>query len=198
MLYNFVHLITSFIYTVFFKLEVIGLENVPANGPVIIASNHISNLDPPTIGTALKNRQMSFMAKAELFAIPVFGFVIRKLHAFPVKRGASDRTAIKTALDRLYAGGVLGIFPEGTRSKDGELKKGVGGGVISIAAKTNAAIVPAAVLGTNRLRLFAHLKVVFGEPFHVTKDVSNKDMLQEQADELMGKIRGLLKTNKKD
>ena len=197
MFYSIARLIVGFIYTVIFRIEVIGLENVPNKGPVIIASNHISNFDPPTIGAALKHRPMGFMAKAELFRIPVFSFVIRKLGAFPVKRGVIDRSSIKIALDRLYAGCVIGIFPEGTRSKDGELKKGVGAGVISIAAKAGATVVPTAVIGTNKLKPRAKIKVIFDKPFHVTGNISDKEILQEQADKLMEKIGLLLMIEKR-
>lgn len=200
MFYEFVRLIFNFVYKNFFRLRVIGLENVPDKGAVIIASNHVSNLDPPTLGTALRHRQMGFMAKAELFKNPVFSFIIRKLGAFPVKRGASDRNAIKTTFEKLKSGYVLTIFPEGTRSKDGELGKG-GSGVVSIAAKTGAIVIPTAIIGTEKFgskKLFPQITVVFGKPFHVTGDVSDKKVLQEKADRLMGEIKSLLTMNKKD
>ena len=200
MLYSMARVFFGLFYKLFFGLEVIGLENVPESGPVIIASNHVSNLDPPTLGTALKHRQVHFMAKAELFKNPVFSYAIRQLGAFPVKRGASDRGAIKTALDTLKNGRVLAIFPEGTRSKDGKLKK-FESGVISFAAKTGAAIVPSCIIGAEKLganHLFPKLKVVFGKPYHVPHDIADKEVLQSETNKLMKKINLLLTTNKKD
>ena len=106
-------------------------ERVPADGSVIFAANHQSFWDVPLLATYV-DRPISFMAMEELFKVPVFGSIIRKLHAFPVRRGASDKTAIKNALGLLKAGRCMAIFPEGTRSKDGKLGK-VGAGVSLLA-----------------------------------------------------------------
>ena len=188
------------IYTVFFRLEVIGLNNIPLDKPVIIACNHISNLDPPTIGVACKVRPVNFMAKIELFQIPVFAWAIRNLGAFPVKRGASDKNAIKTALDKLRNNLVVGIFPEGTRSKDGNLGE-VGTGVMTIAAKAHAVVVPAAVSGTNKLSLtnpFPKIKVAFGEPIYLPEKIEDKEIFVEYTEKMMQQIKELLVILKKD
>lgn len=126
-----------------------GLENVPGQGPVIIAANHKSFLDPVVLGVLLP-RQIRFMAKKELFNIPLFGWLITALGAFPVDRGKPDRASLRNSLDVLKKGGVLGIFVEGTRVKKpgiGEIKPGV----YLIAKMSAAPVVVAAIRGTRPL-----------------------------------------------
>ena len=129
-----------------FGLRVRGAEHVPASGPALIVSNHQSILDPPIIGGAAR-RQIYFLAKAELFRIPVFGWLIRALHARPVRREGSDPGALRTAALLLEEGKALLVFPEGTRSLNGRLgerKPGVG----MLAVTSGAPVVPAYVSGT--------------------------------------------------
>lgn len=200
MFYNITRWIFNIFYTIFFRLQVIGLDNIPLDKPLIIASNHISNLDPPTLGVACKVRPINFMAKIELFQIPIFSWAIRKLGAFPVKRGASDKNAIKTALDKLRSNLVVGIFPEGTRSKDGNLGN-VGTGVITIAAKAKAVVVPTAIVGTNKIslkNLFPKIKVAFGEPIYLPEKIDDKELFVEYTDKMMQQIKELLVILKKD
>lgn len=200
MFYNFVWHLFNVFYKVFFRLQVMGLDNVPMDKPVIIACNHISNLDPPTLGVACKTRPINFMAKIELFQIPIFSFIIRKLGSFPVKRGLSDKNAIKVALEKLRSNLVVGIFPEGTRSKDGKLGK-IGPSVMSIAAKTNAIVVPAAVFGTNKISLstpFPKLKVAFGNPIYLPEEIDDKEEIMEYTEKMIQQIEELLVILKKD
>lgn len=200
MFYNITRWIFNIFYTIFFRLQVIGLDNIPLDKPLIIASNHISNLDPPTLGVACKVRPINFMAKIELFQTPIFSWAIRKLGAFPVKRGASDKNAIKTALDKLRSNLVVGIFPEGTRSKDGNLGN-VGTGVITIAAKAKAVVVPTAIVGTNKIslkNLFPKIKVAFGEPIYLPEKIDDKELFVEYTDKMMQQIKELLVILKKD
>ena len=119
MLYGFLKGILPTMFRIIYRAEVHGEENVPKEGGAIIAANHISLWDPPFVG-AFCPRRVSFMAKKELFENSVFSSIITKLGAFPVNRGAADRNAIKTALSVLSEGKCLGLFPEGTRSKDGD------------------------------------------------------------------------------
>ena len=144
MLYNIFHATVKFIlkvlFTIFLRMDVKGEENVPMNGPVVLACNHISLLDPPVLGTAAP-RKVQFMAKAELF-VPVLGTIYKLLGAFPVKRGGNDKAAIKYGIDLLKSDGVLAIFPEGTRSRTGELGKAAPGEFM-MASKALAPIVPA-------------------------------------------------------
>lgn len=157
-LYRILHVIFPALFRLLGAKD-FGAENMPQEGGVIVAANHMSNWDPPFLASFLQ-RPVSYMAKQELFEIPIFGTVIRWLFAFPVRRGAADRSAVKAAVKELRAGRCVGIFPEGTRSKDGEVHK-FGAGVALLAAMSGAPVVPAAIMGTDKMKL---LKVAYGEP----------------------------------
>lgn len=126
-----------------------GAEHIPDSGPVILAPNHRAHVDPPLV-SLISPRPLCFMAKDELFRVPVFGKFIRAMGAFPVKRGTADRAALKRAIELLKAGRVVVIFPEGTRSEDGSLQTAEKGFAL-IAKQTGAPIVPVAIEGTERL-----------------------------------------------
>ena len=144
--------------------RLVGVENMPAEGPVILAVNHQSLWDPLVTGSSLP-RKVSFMAKEELFSIPVLGNIFRKMGAFPVKRGQGDMNAIRHSLAILKEGGVLGLFPEGTRSKDGELQKGLPG-MVFLMEKSKATVVPVKMFGTRKLLIkgWGKIVVVVGKP----------------------------------
>lgn len=128
--------------------EVRGREHVPRSGGVIVASNHISYWDPPLVGTAAV-RQLHFLAKEELFRPPVFGSLIRAYGALPIRRGVADLSGMTKAIEVLKAGHALLMFPEGTRSRDGQLhaaRPGVG----MLAVASDARIVPAYISGSDR------------------------------------------------
>lgn len=163
-LYDFCHITFPCLFSLWLRWEVFGRENIPADGPVVIACNHLSLLDPPVLGAAA-TRQVHFMAKSELFRPSWFGAIIRKLGAFPVRRGAMDRDAIKTGLTILKEKKVLAVFPEGTRSKTGELGR-AGGGAFMMAVKMKAKIVPAYIYGTDLKRHpgWPKVRVIFGKP----------------------------------
>lgn len=146
MLYPILKFILRIAFKLFYRISVAGLDNVPAEGPVILVANHASVLDPLVLGVALK-RRIVFMAKAELFRIPVLRTVIRALGAFPVKRGQVDRGAWMTAIATLNNGKVLGIFPEGTRTEDGSIGEAQSGAA-RLALKTGAVVVPVGIHGT--------------------------------------------------
>lgn len=149
MFYFLVRWLLRIMCTVVFRMKVTGKDNIPRSGPVILASNHVSLLDPIVVGCAV-DRRISFMAKHELFANRVFGTILKWLGAFPVRRGEADRKAFAQCFDVLRQGGVLGLFPEGTRSPDGRLMPAMSGTAI-IATKTGAPVVPMAVIGTRRI-----------------------------------------------
>lgn len=158
----------------FGPLEAINKDNVPNDGPVCLMPNHISYLDPPVAGCLLK-RKVYFMAKSELFKVPVLGPMIASFGAFPVKRGVADRRALARAMELLRAGEVVNIFPEGRRSKDGEIGE-ANKGSIDLALKCNATIIPTLILGTEyslstiNSGLHKHpIKVIYGNPLDVKK-----------------------------
>ena len=125
-----------------------GREHV-ADGPLILASNHLGNVDPMVLAVAVRRRHVRFMAKAELFEGPLSPFV-RSWGAFPVRRGGSDREAMRLAEATVRAGGLLGMFPEGTRSATGALGE-IHGGTAVIALRTNTPILPCRLTNTNLL-----------------------------------------------
>jgi 1-acyl-sn-glycerol-3-phosphate acyltransferase len=131
----------------FFHAEWYGAEHVPDNGAVVLACNHLSNLDPILLGAACP-REISFLAKVELFRVPLIGSLIRRYGAIPLRRGATDPEALRLARRVLESGCVLALFPEGTRSRDGTLKP-FRFGAARLALRHGAALVPAAIVGTN-------------------------------------------------
>ena len=125
-----------------------GLEHVPKDGPLVVASNHGSHLDPPLLGHAL-GRPVAFMAKAELFAVPLLGSVIRACGAYPVRRGASDREAIRTATAKLEEGWATGVFLDGTRQANGRVNNPLPGAAL-LAARSGAPLLPVAIVNSHR------------------------------------------------
>ncbi len=177
LLYSFCRLVLIFLLKVFFGLRVSGLSNVPVNAGFILASNHTSNLDPMILGAAC-NRPLNFMAKEDLFRIPVFGRLIPIVGAFPVKRDYVDISAIREAISRLKKGRALVIFPEGTRSQNRENTQGQPGiGLLS--NKSNCAILPAFISGADKalprgskLIRPAKISVRFGKPMRFESSLS--------------------------
>lgn len=171
-----------------YHLRVYGVENVPASGPVILTSNHISWLDPPLVG-AWFPRRVVYMAKKELFEIKWLGFLISSLGAFPVDREGNSRIAIKHSLDVLKGGGCVGIFPEGGRNVDGD--KEAKAGVALIAALSGAQVVPVYIAGSelNRGKNRPPATVVYGKPLAISTDGKRKrEDLDEFTEEVMAAI----------
>lgn len=159
--------------------KVQGLENFPTEGPVIMVSNHISLWDPIVAGCSVP-REVSYMAKEELFSNAILGPVIRGLKTFPVKRGHGDMSAIRNSLSILKQDKVLGLFPEGTRSKTAETQKALPGMVL-LMEKSKAPIVPVKVYGTKDLMTkgWGKFGVIIGKPLtpeqlKAPEDVENK------------------------
>ncbi|MBV9270768.1 MAG: 1-acyl-sn-glycerol-3-phosphate acyltransferase [Candidatus Eremiobacteraeota bacterium] len=182
----------AFLYPLFssvWRMKVYGRENVPMRGPLVVACNHVSYADPPVLGTA-SPRQISYMAKQELFAIPVLGPMIRSFGAYPVDRHGSASAAIKRSVEVLRDGGAIGIFPEGTRNLDGSAE--VRQGVALLASLGRAPVVPACVIGTNRIKRLRQIKVVFGEPMHLPEGrKATREEMAKFTDEVMSAIRAL-------
>ncbi|MCL6547602.1 MAG: 1-acyl-sn-glycerol-3-phosphate acyltransferase [Alicyclobacillus sp.] len=181
------HIAKWFVATYFrclFRWRVVGAEHIPPEGPCIIASNHIHLYDPPLIG-ASTDRFVYFMAKAELFRWRPFGRLLSRFGAFPVRRGGNDKTAVRLALSVPAQGGCLIIFPEGHRSRTGELLPGMPG-VAFIARRAGCPVIPAAVIGPYRFR--GPLTVRFGRPLFPEPGDTNETLLEK----LMEQIRLLV------
>ena len=119
-LYRFTHIALFVLWRILFRFTIVGSESFPREGPVVLAGNHISNLDPLFLGAACP-RQIHFMAKSELWEVPLLRRLVDGLGAFKVRRGAADREAVRAGIAILDAGAVMGIFPEGHRQRTGRL-----------------------------------------------------------------------------
>jgi 1-acyl-sn-glycerol-3-phosphate acyltransferase len=195
--YDTWHVIAHIVVPLLIRLRVVGVENVPATGPVILVSNHLNWTDIPIVGLPLK-RRTHFMAKAELFQKPPISWLVIGLGAFPVRRGEADRQAIKQAEEVLKAGQVLVIFPEGTRSRSQKMKEGLAG-VALIALRSGAPIVPVGIAGSERFKLSriwpnrTPITLTYGEPFTLTREGRRGHTdLQGQLDVIMRRIADLL------
>lgn len=131
-------------------MEVIGEENIPEKGPFLVVCNHASNFDPPLLGTAMRHHLIHFMAKEELFRNPLMGWFLRYVHTFPVHRGHIDRKAVIESFRVLKSGEVLGIFPEGKRTRGGKVGP-FHEGFAGIAIKAKVPVLPAAIVNSEFL-----------------------------------------------
>lgn len=191
--YSFARSVVYCVLKPIYRMEVIGKENFPENGGVLLCANHIHNFDPPIVGI-IAPRPIHFMAKEELFSAPILGKLLPHLNAFPVKRGMSDREALRKGLKVLKEGHVLGLFPEGTRSKTGELGKGLAGAGF-FALRTDAEVIPCAIIGPYKA--FSKLKVVYGKPIDMKQIRANKISAEEATEIIMEEIQKLITTHKK-
>ena len=195
MLYGILRPLTASLVRLFFGLRSRGEEHVPGEGPVLLVANHVSVLDPPLVGSATR-RRLTFMAKAELFEIPLFGGLIRRLGAQPLRREGTDAGALRTALRVLKEGGALLVFPEGTRGEEGVLgpaKSGAG----MLAVLGGAPVIPVYIGGSGRawprgrrLPRPAKVTVTFGPPLAVPHGAgeSRKDDYEAASRQMMAAI----------
>jgi 1-acyl-sn-glycerol-3-phosphate acyltransferase len=145
-------------------IKVTGLENVPLEGPLLIAANHVSLVDPPLVAVAVASRRRPFsIGKKELFETPILGWWLRATGSFPIDRQGDATSTMRAALEVLAKGGCLGIHPEGTRVKPGE-KRAPKAGVSFLAARAGAPVVPVRVLGTAEFPRKFPLEVRIGTP----------------------------------
>ena len=186
--YKFARGLVKIIVQGVFGLRVLGSENVPSDGPLIVVANHISNADPPILGSAL-NRPVSYMAKKELYFWPL-GPLIGACGAYAVDRQAGGTAALRASLRMLKEGRAIGIFPEGGRNVDGA--KEAKAGAAFLAATSGAPVIPAYIGGTRSLRPGRPVTVVFGRPFRVVRNRQAGDGdLEKWAEEIMMRIHAL-------
>lgn len=177
-------------YTIFFRVQVKGKENIPKNGGIVLCSNHTSNHDPAILASHMP-RTICFMAKKELFDVKGLSFLIRHLYAFPVDRSGTDMKAFKNTIQLLKSEKVIGIFAQGTRVKEGE-QKAAKAGVALFSLKANVPVVPVAISGN--FRLFSKIKVHYGKPLYLEQYKGkkiNNETLEEIAQGIMQKINEL-------
>lgn len=164
----FIHKLARVVCTPLFKLlyryEITNKNNIPPTGGYVLACNHQSYTDPVLVSIGQK-RMIYFMAKSELFRNKFFSALIRSLGAFPVQRGGTgDKGAINNAENLLAEGKVLGIFPEGTRSLNGELLK-MRAGAVMLAYQSGVPIIPACITAKGgKLKAFRKVKITYGDP----------------------------------
>ncbi len=193
------------VFRCFTRVRVEGLEHVPAEGPLILSANHVSNADPPFMAVWLTpelGRPIHWMAKAEALEWPLAGWFMRQNGAFGIRRGAADTEAFRLAKSVLDDGRVLGAFPEGTRSPTGALQEAKDG-VTLLALRTGAPILPVGIAGTDRFwprgrpvwRVGGRITMKVGEPFVLERRVGpdgRKESLDDVTTRLMLRIAALL------
>lgn len=187
--YDFAKSVVYGVFKPWYRIEAIGVEDFPKEGGVLLCANHIHNFDPLVVGI-MAPRPVHYMAKEEIFSVPILGNIVRKCNAFPVKRGFSDREALRTGLNLLKDGHVFGLFPEGTRSKTGEIGKGLSGAGF-FALRTTALVVPCAIIGPYKS--LRKLKVVYGQPIDLDKMRKEKASAEQVTELIMSKIDKLRK-----
>jgi len=184
------------LFRILFRGRVIGRRNVPMQGSLVVVANHGSHLDPPLLGHAL-GRPVAFMAKQELFRVPLLGPLIRALAAYPVKRGASDREAIRTATARLNEGWATGVFLDGTRQADGRINQPMPGAAL-LAARSGSPLLPVAIINSHRalgtgqsMPRLVPIQIRIGEPVPPPASRRKPD-LEATTVELQRRINALL------
>ncbi|MBI3991118.1 MAG: 1-acyl-sn-glycerol-3-phosphate acyltransferase [Candidatus Omnitrophica bacterium] len=189
MLYSFLRFLSLIAFKILFRFKAEGLENIPEKGGFILASNHVSYLDPIAIGIACK-RKLNYMAKDELFRNPLAARFFRAIKVFPVKRDSADLSAIKEAMRRVMSGGALVLFPEGSRRFDtGSSEPYAGIGFLTV--RLNVPVIPAFVRGTGKA-LPAGAKIIrpvnvsvcFGKQISIERRMPYQDIARHIMDSI--------------
>ena len=193
-LYRFAHRLAQFCFQVFGRLDIVGAECVPHHGPLIVVCNHVSMNDPPLLVAAIP-RPLFFIGKQELFKNPIARVFMRAFHVSPFNRSGAGVDAVRALMQNLEHDRAVVIFPEGHRSPDQKLQKGMLG-VVYLALKSQAPILPVAVMGTQRFSLwripfpFTRMKANIGPPFTlpVIEGKPSKAVMSSLLDMVMGRI----------
>ena len=195
--YKFVRFIAAIVVHLFFRIQVIGRENIPDTGGFISSGNHRSLWDVVVLAVAMKNRQLRFLAKEELFKFKPIGYLFEKVGAYPVNRGHGDFAALDASADIIKSGQIVNIFPEGTRSLSGvPLKPKSGVGLVAFEARSD--VLPFCIYLEGQYRFMKKITIRFGEiikydSFHVanTEKLSSKER-KRISREIMDAIISLL------
>ncbi|MEW5950814.1 MAG: 1-acyl-sn-glycerol-3-phosphate acyltransferase [Elusimicrobia bacterium] len=183
-------LILRIFFRIFYRIEVLGLENIPKEGPLLAACNHNSNADPPVLMSFLSlKRKAHILAKKELFSPKILGTAFSHFGAIPVDRKApgGDLSAIKNSLKVLKGGGCLAIFPEGTRAAGKKVDPK--GGAAFLALKSKAKILPVRIFNTENFSKLGKIIIVFGKPFNLAAEDSQN--YEEASGRIMQEIFSL-------
>lgn len=206
MIYQILRPILWILGKIFFKLRIINLKNLPAFGGIIIASNHVSHLDPPLLGTIVFKRDVFFMARASLFKSPIFGLILRMSHAFPIDTKSTGRIdGIKKAKKFLKKGRAVVMFPEGTRSVSGKLQKGKPG-IGFLVLSMGVPVVPMHIDGTfkalpkgSKMIKRSNITIKAGKPLYFEEFYGlpkTKETYQKVVEKIMDAIRELSEQKK--
>lgn len=197
--YRFTFIVSHFLARCFFSFRVLHSERIPKEGGIILASNHQSFLDPPLLGISCP-REIHTLARKSLFDWPVFGYIFRKINVIPIEQKRADMSALKIIISLVKEGHATAIFPEGTRTSDGQLQPAQAGLGLMI-AKTLAPVVPIRICGAfeafPRNKKFPRrhpITVVVGEPILFTKqdlEEGGRDVYQKISDRVMTAISEL-------
>lgn len=199
---RFLRVTVAKLLVLLFRVRAIGLENLP-DGGAILAGNHQSYADPVLLWCKTP-RPAHFMAKAELWEVPIVGWVVARVWAFPVRRGAADREAIRTAVELVQEGELVGVFPEGTRHQAEGLGEAHGGAAF-VAMRSGAPIVPVGIAGTDRIMpegkrfiRFPRVTMSFGAPLYPSHydHLGRKDRVTMMTGEIMRRIAAQIETAK--
>lgn len=198
MLYRILKPLVKGILWGFFRIRVVGGERIPAQGPAILAANHVSWLDAIVLAI-LADRPVHMVAKQELFRIPVIGYILRHAYVMEARRDGTDYVLLRRALQALREGHLVGLFPEGTRSRTGQLGQ-PRGGVALLAFHADAPVIPIAVRGTDQVYQKGWLwrprpvQVLVGQPVHLGRRHGRvgREELNEASGRIMGAISSLL------
>ena len=186
-LYRFLRPILTFLMKIFYRVEIINRNNIPCDGRVILAGNHISNLDAVLVLSSTK-RTIRFLAKIEL--MQKFGFIFKRLGIIPVDRKRKNKEALIEAENELKKENIIGIFPEGTTNKKEYVVLPFKYGAVKMASDTNSMIIPFAIVGKYKF-LRKKVKIIFDRGYHI----QDKNDLTSENIKLMNKIIKLMKEN---
>lgn len=175
MFYNIVVNLAYVLFNIIYRFRLIGEDNIPTKGKLVVCSNHKNNLDPVLIAIMFP-RKISWMAKRELFNNKILAYLIRKVNAFPVNRDEVDISAVKNALKVLKENKVLGIFPEGTRVKELDLTKAKAGASM-LAIRAKSPVLPVYI--DSSYKLFSKVNIYIGKPLYLHNEVKGKPSPEE-------------------
>jgi len=189
--YDLIREFALLILQIFYRIKRVRVSNVPRTGPVLLVANHQSFLDPPIVSSAIRHRHTDFLARGGLFKFKPFGWVISVLHSTPIKQGAGDAGAMKATIAKLNAGKMMLVFPEGSRTEDGQMHE-FQRGIAVLLKRTDCQIVPVGIEGAfdawPRTRKFPRLftkriVVCFGDP------IDSKTLMETGTDQAIETLR---------